>query len=51
MRIMLNSRATYFDIRDHKYNMESLIYMTADIHGMGPFGLILAAQPYNKLER
>jgi hypothetical protein len=24
--------------------------MTTDIHGMGPFGLILAPQPYNKLE-
>jgi hypothetical protein len=29
----------------------SLLHVTADIHGMGPFGLILAPQPYNKLER
>jgi hypothetical protein len=37
--------------RDHKYNTESLHYVTADIHSMGPFGLMLAPQPCNKLER
>jgi hypothetical protein len=30
--------------RDHLYKIESLpvLYKTADIHGIGPFGLILA---------
>jgi hypothetical protein len=28
--------------------IESLLYRRADIHGMGPFGRILAPQPYNK---
>jgi hypothetical protein len=43
-------KCTYWYHRDHKYIKESLLYMTADIHGMGLFGLILAPQPYNKLE-
>jgi hypothetical protein len=33
------------------YKKDNLHYLTAEIHGMGPFGLILAPQPYNKLER
>jgi hypothetical protein len=32
-------------------NIAYSIHITADIHGMGPFGLILAPKPYNKLER
>jgi hypothetical protein len=32
--------------RDHKYKIESLLYKTADFHGTGPLGLILALQPY-----
>jgi hypothetical protein len=31
--------------RDHIYKIESLLYITANIHGMEPFGLILAPQP------
>jgi hypothetical protein len=31
--------------RDHIYNIESLLYITAYIQGMGPFGMILAPQP------
>jgi hypothetical protein len=39
--------------RDHIgiQNRSHILYITADIHSMGPFGLILAPQPYNKLER
>jgi hypothetical protein len=40
-----------FTHRDHIDKIESLLYRTADIHGMEPFGLILAPQPYKKLER
>jgi hypothetical protein len=29
-------------------NIDSLLYITADIHSMGPFGLILAPQLINK---
>jgi hypothetical protein len=31
--------------RDHINKIESLLYKSADIHGMKPFGLILAPQP------
>jgi hypothetical protein len=40
----------YAGHRDHTYNIESLLYITANIHGMGPFNLIQAPIPYNKFE-
>jgi hypothetical protein len=46
-----DSDTVIYHHKDHIYKIESLVYRTADIQGMGTFGLILVPQPYNKLER